>query len=419
MRLRRSQPSGTEARGSYSDSQRSARQRESTDRRPAIGMGPGVRRALSLLAGATAVLLVATASAEPISTQAREAFVIDATTGTVLFSQNADRRMPTASMSKMMTMYMVFEAIEAGRLSFDDTLPVSERAWRMGGSRMFVEVGSEVRVEDLVRGVIVQSGNDACVVFAEALAGSEEEFSRQMTERAHSLGMVNSNFANSTGWPSPDHYSTAQDLAILAHSLMRDFPQYYHFYSETEFTYNDITQQNRNPLLYRDIGADGLKTGHTEEAGYGLTASAVQGERRVTLVVNGLGSTSARAEEALRLIDWAFREFESIELFDAEEVIDEAQVWMGTEWAVPLIATTPVNVTMPRNVIADIEVRVRVLEPVPAPITRGQQIATLVVTVPDMPDHEIPLFAGADVPRDGVFGRIVNGAAYYVSGLVQ
>ena len=364
--------------------------------------------------------------ASAIETRAREAILIDVTTGSVLFEHNADERMPTASMSKIMTMFMVFEALDSGQLSLGDELTVSEYAWRTGGSKMFVEVNDTVLVEDLIRGVIVQSGNDASIVLAEGLGGTEEAFARLMTERAHELGMAGSNFANATGWPHPDHYSTARDLATLAQAMVGTFPHHYHYYSETEFTYGvdistgqPITQQNRNPLLYRDIGADGLKTGHTAEAGYGLTASAVQNGRRLVLVINGLESTTARAEEAVRLLEWGFREFEALPLFDAEEVIETAEVWMGSPSTLPLIAGDDLAITIRRGQTDDMVVTVRVDEPVPAPIAAGQTVATLVVSLPGMPDQEIPLVAGADIEREGFLGRVTSAAGHLIFGWLQ
>ena len=381
--------------------------------------------AIAMVVGAVYALL-ATPAAATIETQAREAIVVDISTGSVLFEHDADQQMPTASMSKIMTMYLVFEALADGQLSLDDMVPVSERAWRMGGSRMFVEVGTMVRVEDLVRGVIVQSGNDASVVLAEAVAGSEEEFARRMNERAAELGMTNSNFVNATGWPHPSHYSTARDLATLAYHLIQDFPQYYHFYAEMEFQYGvDLNgnpmdpQQNRNPLLYRVDGADGLKTGHTEEAGYGLTGSAVRDGRRLIMVINGLPSVQARSEEAVRLIEWGFRAFETVPLFEAEAEIERAEVWMGTVGDVPLVVEEDLVITLARGVRDDLRVVARLEEPVPAPITTGDRIATLVISAPNMPDREVPLVAGGDVERLGFVGRVVGALGHYTLGWIN
>ena len=367
-----------------------------------------------------------TSSAQTIETQAREAILIDVTTGSVLMEKNADQRMPTASMSKIMTAYLIFDALAEGRLTLGSELPVSEYAWRMGGSKMFVEVNTRVRVEDLLRGVIVQSGNDASIVLAEGLAGSEEEFARLMTDRAHELGMLNSNFRNATGWPDPEHYSTARDLAVLASQMIEDFPQFYGYYTETEFTYgtdistgDPITQRNRNPLLYRNVGADGLKTGHTEEAGYGLTASAVRDGRRLILVVNGLSSERERAEEAERLIEWGFREFESIPMFEAGEVVETADVWMGTPEEVSLVPSEDLVISLRRSAVEGLDVRVRIDEPVPAPISRGQIIATMVISAPDMPTRHVPLVAGEEVERKGFMGRVISGALHLALGLVR
>ncbi|MEQ8965234.1 MAG: D-alanyl-D-alanine carboxypeptidase family protein [Azospirillaceae bacterium] len=390
-------------------------------------MSVAVRSARSPLAfrfTALALVLLASLAAWPgpaaaLDTAAREAILIDMTSDTVLMEKDADQPMPTASMSKIMTMYMVFEALDEGRLSLDDRLPVSEYAWQKGGSKMFVEVGDRVRVEDLIRGVIVQSGNDASIVLAEALAGSEEAFGQRMTDRARELGMENSNFMNATGWPHPDHYSTARDLALLAERLINEFPEYYHYYAELEFTYNDITQGNRNPLLYRDIGADGLKTGHTEEAGYGLTASAERDGRRLILVVTGLGSAQERADEAARLMEWGFREFEAVSLFDAGEPVVAVDTWMGSPDSVDLVPREDLSVTVRRVVRDELSVSVRVEEPVPAPIAAGDRLGTLIIRAPEQPVREVPLVAAEDVARKGFFGRVTAGAVHLVTGLVE
>ena len=362
--------------------------------------------------------------AQAIETQAREAFMIDATTGSVLFERNPDQRMPPSSMAKMMTMYLVFEAIEQGRISLDDTMPVSEYAWRTGGavtdgSTSFLPIHSQVRVEDLIRGVIVQSGNDASIVLAEGLAGSEEAFARQMNERAAQLGMSNSHFRNATGLPDPDQYVTARDLATLAQRVIQDHPQFYHYYSEREFTYNGHRQGNRNPLLYRNIGADGLKTGHTREAGYGLTASVLREGRRLILVVNGLPNTRARGEEAERLIEWGFREFEAYPLFRAGEVVDNAQVWMGGARTVPLTVAQDLTVTLRRASRSGMQVVARMSEPAAAPIHAGDRLGTLVITAPETPTREVPLIAAADVERRGFLGRVAGAVGYYTFGWVN
>ncbi len=357
-----------------------------------------------------------TQPAAALETRAREAILIDFDTGAVLFEKDADVPMPPASMSKIMTVFMVFEQLKDGRLSLEDKFHVSEKAWRKGGSKMFVEVGSEVTVEDLLRGVIVQSGNDACIVLAEGLAGSEEAFGMAMTERARELGMSNSTFVNATGWPDPDHLTTARDLAILARKLIAEFPEYYHYFAELEFTYGGIRQGNRNPLLYKSIGADGLKTGHTEEAGYGLTASAKQRERRLVLVINGMESVRARSEESARLMSWGFREFQNYALYKAGDQVDEAPVWLGDSETVPLTVAADLTVTLPRKARNGMEVTVLYDSPIPAPIAEGQEIARLRVSVPDSAPIEVPLQAAKAVERLGPFGRIIASVKFLVFG---
>ena len=362
--------------------------------------------------------LAATANAQApvIDTLAREAIVIDFNSGRVLLEKNADQRMPTASMSKLATMFMVFEALETGRLTLDGTLPVSETAWRKGGSKMFVEVNSQVAVRDLMRGVIIQSGNDATIVLAEALGGTEAAFSSAMTQRVQDLGMVNSNFTNASGWPDPDHYSTARDLALLATTLIRDYPQYYSIYSEREFTYNGIRQGNRNPLLYRGVGADGLKTGHTQEAGYGLVASAVRGDRRVVMVINGLPSVQARADESAKLIEWAFANFRSDQIGEAGAVMHEAPVWLGQEDRVSLVLEEPVFLTLSAREAGDLNVFIEVDQPIPAPISTGQNLGHLVIVAPDG-ERRVPLKAQADVAQLEFMGRVEAALTQIVFGV--
>lgn len=349
-------------------------------------------------------------------TEAREAILLDVTTGTVLFEKEADKPMPPASMSKIMTAYMVFEKLKEGSLSLDDTFTVSEKAWRKGGSKMFVEVGKQVRIEDLLRGVIIQSGNDASIVLAEGLARSEEAFAEEMTRKAQELGMFNSNFANATGWPDPGQRMSARDLAILAQRIIEDFPEYYAFYAEKEFTWNDIRQGNRNPLLYRNTGADGLKTGHTEEAGYGLTASAVRDGRRLIMVATGLKSIKQRGQESERILSWGFREFQNYALFKAGEAIEEADVWLGEVPSVPLTSGSDIVLTLPRKARKDMSVTVSYQSPVPAPIAEGQQIGVLRVTAPDTAPQEFPLLAGAAVEQLGAFGRIGAAIMHFLTG---
>ena len=364
---------------------------------------------LSVLALSSFVVVVATA--EVIDTKAREAILIDPSTGTVILNKNADEQMPPASMSKLMTAYLLFESINDGRVSLDDKFRVSENAWRKGGaasgsSTMFLPPKSEVRVEDLIRGIIVQSGNDACIVVAESLAGSEEAFARRMTDKAQELGMTGSNFMNATGWPHPEHRTTARDLATLSTRIIQDFPELFSFYSERVFTYNGIRQSNRNPLIYGYAGADGMKTGHTSEAGYGLTGTAKQGDRRLIVVVNGLKSSKDRASESARILDWGFREFNNYSLFKAGDTVEIAPVWLGTKPTVALKIDRDVHLTMSRKSRRAMKVTVEYQSPISAPITAGQSVGTLTIEAPDFETIEVPLLAATDSQQLGMVGRL-------------
>lgn len=364
---------------------------------------------LSVLTLTTFVL--SAAFAEAIDTKAREAILIDPSTGTVILNKNADEQMPPASMSKLMTAYLLFESIKDGRVSLDDKFRVSENAWRKGGaasgsSTMFLPPKSEVRVEDLIRGIIVQSGNDACIVVAESLAGSEEAFARRMTDKAQELGMTGSNFMNSTGWPHPEHRTTARDLATLSERIIQDFPELFSYYSEREFTYNGIRQSNRNPLIYGYAGADGMKTGHTSEAGYGLTGTAKQGDRRLIVVVNGLKSSKDRASESARILDWGFREFDNYALFKAGDTVEIAPVWLGTKPTVELKIDRDVHLTMSRKSRRAMKVTVRYQSPIAAPITAGQSVGTLTIEAPGFETIETPLLAASDSQQLGMIGRL-------------
>jgi D-alanyl-D-alanine carboxypeptidase (penicillin-binding protein 5/6) len=360
---------------------------------------------------AVAAVVLAAAPAAAIETLARQAYLVDAATNAVLFEKNAAQLMAPASMSKMMTVYMAFERIKNGSLGLEDTFVVSEDAWRRGGARsggstMFLEPGSRVPLESLLRGIIVQSGNDASIVVAEGLAGSEASFADEMTRRARDLGLTDTTFRNATGWPHAEHRTTARDLAVLARRTIERFPELYRYYSEKSFTYNGIRQGNRNPLLYKDIGADGLKTGHTAESGYGLTATAVRNGRRLVLVVSGLPSNKSRARESARLMEWGFREFDNYTLFKAGETVTEADVWLGSAPTVPLVIDDDLTVTLRRKARRGMKVTVTFDGPLAAPIAAGQALAKLTITAPDEASLEVPLVAGADVGRLGLFGRL-------------
>ncbi len=368
------------------------------------------------LAGLAFITAAGAGHAADIDTSAKQAILIDHATGHVLFEKNARTQMFPASMTKIMTSYMVFDQLSDDRLSLDDTLSISERAWRMGGSKMFVEVGKTATIEELLRGIIIQSGNDASIVVAEGLAGSEERFAELMTETARELGMNDSVFRNATGWPDEQHVTTAHDLVILAGRLIDDFPGYYELFSEKSYTYAGIRQGNRNPLLYKELGADGLKTGHTEASGYGLTASAEREGRRLDLVINGVESVQERSEEAEKLLNWGFREFNNYPLFKAGETVGVAETWLGDAPDVPVALDTDLVVTLPRASRPEMKVTVVYDGPLSAPIAADQEVARLVVTAPDAETVELPLYATQAVGQLNFFGRITGAVSYLVFG---
>jgi D-alanyl-D-alanine carboxypeptidase (penicillin-binding protein 5/6) len=364
----------------------------------------------------------AEATAQTLQTTARQAIIIDYQTGAILFEKNSDERMPPSSMSKIMTAYMVFKEIKEGRLTLQDEFSVSEKAWRIQGSKMFVPLGGKVKVEDLLRGMIIQSGNDACIVLAEGIAGSEQAFAERMNEEAKRIGLTGSNFRNASGWPDPEHYMTTRDLATLSIRLVKDFPEHYKYYAEKDFTYGTdekgapIKQGNRNPLLYKNTGADGIKTGHTEAAGYGLTASAVRENRRVVMVLNGMPSMKNRAEESERLLDWAYREYGTYHVAKAGQVMDKADVWLGEQESVQLVAARDLFVTLPRRARSQLKVTTAFDAPVPAPVKKGSEVGKLVVTAPGIEPIEAPLVAESDVNKLGFTGRIAAALSYLVWG---
>ncbi|MDE2229827.1 MAG: D-alanyl-D-alanine carboxypeptidase [Alphaproteobacteria bacterium] len=351
-----------------------------------------------------------------IDTTARNAYVIDVNTGAVLLDKNGEEHIPPASMSKLMTEYIVFSYLKSGRVTLNDMLPVSEKAWRTQGSKMFVPLGGKIRVEDLLRGMIVQSGNDACIVLAEGLAGSTDAFVTLMNQKAKELGLTGSHFANVDGLPDPDEYMTTRDLAILARHLITDFPEYYHYDAEKEFTFNGIKQGNRNPLLYTDPTVDGLKTGHTDEAGYCLAASALRNGRRIIEVLAGMNRMQERADQGRVVMDWAFREFDDYAIAKAGAIIDQAPVWLGQQAQVPVAAAHDVVVTLPRSDRSDLQVTAVYDGPTAAPVAPGQTVGKLLVSAPDTAPVEAPLVATRSVPRLGVFGRMAFTAGYLLFG---
>ena len=360
------------------------------------------------------------AYAAEIDTSAEFAFVTDFGSGKVLMERNPDAPMKPASMAKIMTVYIAFQRIADGSLSLDDTFLISTKAWRKGGSKTFVEVGKQVSVRDLLYGIVVQSGNDAAIAVAEGISGTEEGFAEEMNYVARQLGMENTTFRNSTGWPDPDQFTTARDLNILATAMIRDFPldtypELYSMFAEKEFTYNGIKQGNRNPLVYGTQGADGLKTGHTEESGYGLVGSAHRDGQRVVMVLNGLASMKQRSSESRRLMDLMFREFTLYRFFDKGKPVDQANVWLGKTPKVDLVLEEPLHLVLSRTDRRRMKMSLQWSDPVPAPITAGQKVGTLVL---ELPDEKLvyPLTAASDVVELGMFDRVGEAFKYLIFG---
>ncbi len=354
--------------------------------------------------------------AQTFATKAKQAIIMDALTGAILFGKNENQLMAPASMSKLMTMTLVFEAIKLRQLAMDDEFLITENAFRRGGSRMFAKLGSSISLENLIQGVIVQSANDASVALAEGMSGTEEEFAKAMTKRARELGLEKSTFVNATGWPDPKQRMTARELALLARHIIYKLSDFYRFYSQPNFTWNKITQKNRNPLLGSANGVDGLKTGFTEEAGYGLVASAQRKGRRLILVVNGLETKSDRKTEARKLLDWGFRSFRNLSLFDVGETVGQARVWGGDSFFVGLISRQPISILSNDKIKQKISVEIVYTGPVVAPVRQGQKVGVLRIKTGELVAQEIALFAGRDVARGSFLKRAI-GAALHLSQL--
>ncbi len=364
------------------------------------------------------------AHAQTFQTSAPTAILMDADSHAVLFEKNADELTAPASMAKTMTAEVVFNELKTGRLSFESTFTVSENAWRKGGassggSSMFLQVHSTVRLEDLLRGLIVQSGNDAAIALAEGISGTEENFSKLMNERARAIGLTKSTFRNATGYGHPEQKATVRDLAKLAIHIVETYPDLYKLFGEREFTWNKIRQQNRNPLLTMEIGADGLKTGNIDESGYGLIGSAVQNGQRLVVVVNGLKTARDRASEARKLLDWGFRAFESRELFAEGQVVGEAQVFGGSRRSLPLVSRKPVRVLVPRGDGERVTARIIYTGPLKAPIQKGAEVARIQVNRGEMQALELPLYASEDVQEGTLSQRALDGLLEFGTGWVR
>ncbi|WP_414470990.1 D-alanyl-D-alanine carboxypeptidase family protein [Microvirga sp. M2] len=364
------------------------------------------------------------ARAQTFQSNAPTAILMDADSHGVLYEKNADELTAPASMAKTMTAEVVFNEIKSGRLSFDSTFTISENAWRKGGagsggSSMFAQVHSTIRLEDLLRGLVVQSGNDAAIALAEGIAGTEENFARMMNERARIIGLTHSTFRNATGYGHPEQKVTVRDLAKLAIHIIETYPDLYKLFGEREFTWNKIRQLNRNPLLAMDIGADGLKTGNIDESGFGLIGSAVQNGQRLIVVVNGLKTARDRANESRKLLDWGFRAFESRELFTEGQVVGEAQVFGGSKRSLPLVSMKPIRVLLPRGDSERVTARILYTGPLKAPIRKGDEVARLQVNRGEMQALELPLYANEDIQEGTLSQRALDGLLEFGTGWVR
>ncbi|MCO6390400.1 D-alanyl-D-alanine carboxypeptidase [Aliihoeflea aestuarii] len=353
------------------------------------------------------------AAAQLFETRASQGFMIDADTGTVLFSKDPDTLIPPASLAKLMTMEVVFNALKTGRLSLQDEFYVSENAWRTGGamsggSTMFAEVRSSITLENLIQGVIVQSANDGCIIIAEGMAGSEDNFAQLMTERAREIGLTRSVFKNSTGLPAEGQVVTVRELAILAHHIWKEYPEYYQYYSQPDFTWNNITQRNRNPLLRMNIGADGMKTGFTTESGYGIVGSVARDDRRLFVALSGMESDAQRAEEARKIIDWGMRAFDKYQIFAADEVVGEAKVYGGAKSGVALRSDGPISLFVPLTNRDRLVARIVYDGPVMAPVEEGARVGVLRVWIGDAISQETPLYAAESVGQGALHQRALD-----------
>ena len=348
-----------------------------------------------------------------ISLKAKQVIIIDYSTGKVLLEKNAHEQMAPSSMTKMMTSYIIEEKIKKGEVSLDSTFLVSEKAWRIGGSKSFMPLGEEVRLEDILRGIIIQSGNDACVVAAEGLHGSEEEFVEVMNSKAQEIGMKNTHFTNSNGWPAENHYSTAYDLALLGAWLIKTHPEFYPIYSEKNFTFgkdqkgNAITQGNRNPLLYKDLGCDGIKTGYTDEGGYGIVASFIDKDRRYIMVINGLNSMKERAEESAKLVHWVKQNFVNKKFYSKGDVVDEVSVWLGVKDKVQLeVADDVFGLSVRSEQKNNVDIKKDIPASLPAPLKAGDLVGKMIITV-DNEKYEVALVVKESIGKVGFFKQII------------
>jgi len=360
---------------------------------------------------------LAFAQIAPPPVAARAWLLLDVGSGQVLTAENPDQRIEPASLTKLMTAYLAFAAVKGKTLTLDQTIPVSPKAWKVPGSKMFIEPQTPVTVKELLHGMIVQSGNDACVALAEAIAGSEEAFAQLMNKEAARLGLKNTHFENATGLPHPSHLTTVRDLSVLATALIRDFPEFYSIYSVKEYTYNKIKQPNRNRLLFLDPTVDGVKTGHTDSAGYCLIASAKRNDRRLLSVVVGTTSDSVRAQESQKLLNWGYLAYDTVKVYSANQAVNEPRVWKGKENTVKAGFLNDFVLSVPKGDADKLKANVVSQQPLLAPIAKGQQIGTLQLSLGDKPIGEYPLVAIDEVPQAGWFGRLWDALRLWIKNL--
>lgn len=384
----------------------------------------GIVAPLALAVLFASVAVFSPANAQLFETRAAQAFMIDADTGTILFSKDPDKPIPPASLAKLMTMEVTFDALKSGRYRLDDTFVVSENAWRKGGapsgtSTMFAALKSTIRLEDLIQGVVVQSANDGCIIIAEGMTGSEENFAALMTKRARSLGLKTSVFKNSTGLPAEGQVVTVRELTQLAAHIWRTYPEYYKYYSQRDFTWNKILQRNRNPLLAMDIGADGMKTGYTEESGFAIVGAIDRHGRRVFAAMSGMASDRERAEEARKLLDWGLTAFERSEIFGEGEVVGEAKVYGGEKSGVALKAKGPVAILVPMANRDKIIARILYEGPLAAPVEPGTRVGSLKVWIGDTLSQETPLYTAEAVQLGSLHRRALDAIAELMIGWLR
>jgi len=351
-----------------------------------------------------------------IDTKAEEAIVFDYSTNEILFEKNADNKTYPASMTKIMTIYVVFDRIINTDLSLDDKCTVSAKAYKMGGSRMFLEINSKVSIEDLLRGIIIQSGNDASIVIAECLSGTEEDFAALMNSYAKILNLTNTNFINSSGWPNENHFSTVRDIGILSNAIIKDFPALYEYFAEKEFVYNEIKQPNRNRLLNEVDGVDGIKTGFTKKSGWGISASSIRGKRRITVVINGTNSSRIRALESEKLINWAFRETSPKKILKKDQLIKEVDVWLGSKPTINLIIENDLVTTVSYEQIKTLKSSIEYEKPISAPIKKGDILGKLTIEISGKKNFEVPLVAENNVKIINPIFRIIAAIKYLIFG---